>query len=685
MVIMLYFGIEQSFDSIVNDNLQQLQIDLKNKNFDLLNPCTARDGKCCWIYHVVEDFNRILKSIKSGLCELIPNTFYLGFLKSGTYEFEFSEYEIFQASIIHHILLRYHKCINSLILSKYQLVQTYSNIILDALQYNESITELYLDGSDIIDHNLLLGVISKLKTLEKLSLSSMYSVKEELSSILTKNTNLRFVNLQDVSVNNALDILYERCNKLNSLILKCHINPDKLQTLENLLNQKLKLAVITNIGDNHRLSFPAINDALFLKSLEISHFVMRGSQVKFIHSLMKNTCLETLELSHCTFDYNSIRDFATALKENRVLQKVVLQFCTIPDEGAILIAESICTNNSLRTLCVKTNIFSTIGNVTLINALAHNKTLKTLNLGYISINKEINDALEKSNAHHRVHIFHDERGMHCLTNYINRYANTIVDLNVECIVFVEDEKKLENFLFALTKARNLKFLEFSTGMLMSKTATRYICQILTNTQTLKRLFIRGGLSHKYLVSIMDSLSINKTVNEFELSYPCTKKTVSSLCNMLLKNKTLTSFGHVYGDYEDIRTLSVALEKNTSIIDFRAQYTPTLGADVSSVMKTLRRNYSLMCRASLFAQNPNSYSEYAKYFDVHWNTPEFYNLMCEMTQDPLQIKKWIRNGNRFIAQNLFQLTNVCNELRTTDMIYDCWVHIFSYVRMIDIES
>lgn len=195
---------------------------------------------------------------------------------------------------------------------------------------------------------------------------------------------------------------------------------------------------------------------------------------------------------------------------------------------------------------------------------------------------------------------------------------------------------------------------------------------------------------------MRSLAKNETVTSFSVSCFCNQVTLPPILDVIENNETLLHFGMVLGHANHFSAIATAMKKNSSLLSFESL---GFGCDqqINDIRDCIARNRRLVCRAVEFALEPCSApSASAKYYERFCCSDEFQKMISAIASSPDDAKCLMQRAKYYIQRNVFELTGVVrkvpvschpnrkNVVQIDSLNYDCWMKIFSHLKVCDIK-
>ena len=270
------------------------------------------------------------------------------------------------------------------------------NSFLPFVNENRSLLSLNLDHQEYIDSKLLYDILSKNKTLQKLSLQSCRLEDRKAINVangLKVNRSLLSIDLYENEIGDEGIIAIANSLKSNQTLQKLSIDsnqfgPKGVKEIAEMLkvNKTLKfLDIHSNNLDAQDVK--VLVDALIvnesLENLNLSRNNDMGVEgAKHIAYLLNhNKILRSLDISANDFNLEGITDICEAMKSNQAIQYLNLEITSDEDIG-FAIHDMLFENKSLKSLDIQGNEMTKNGFQIAMEPLLKHQNLSLLNLKY---------------------------------------------------------------------------------------------------------------------------------------------------------------------------------------------------------------------------------------------------------------------------------------------------------------
>ncbi|XP_077494374.1 uncharacterized protein LOC144105032 isoform X1 [Amblyomma americanum] len=700
---------------VVVKRLQEFQ----KVGLSMEQPCSMTEEERCWIMDNLTSLNRVLMRVDMEIKEEEPRKLRIGPLGGVVCEYQDTN-QVFDACIILHVLLKRHKCIMTLDLVYTTLASHYPQLLCDALACNRGLLNLAIafweDFSPETGRTLVYS-LCKMPALESVCISQLPlnpSAAGRIGSLVARSKSIRKVSFlnNSMSPEAAKELIGGLCRNDNLEVIRISDNAlgadgarllgEFLETTSKL--QELSLRRITSF-DEHQLIFLAegLKRNGSLQKLEIYYsLVTQFGIVRLAEVLKTNTTLKCLSLDLLNLRQPEIESIATLLELNTCLVEVVLSGNLIDDTAAIWLARALRLNKTLKKLDLENNDLTSQGIVALVDALVVNSVLEQLKLGYVVTRQEegyedVTGALKRAVAHDRVRLGYDLQGVLQLSETLRVNANRITTVHLDESVILKSPC-LKSLFSALVAVPCLEVLCIESEFKMDFDAGRRFAQLLITTKTLKQVRMPMLEAHSWaLTAVMRGMAQNQSVSHLDLHFDSSANcSIRALLSMIGSNRTLQHFGLLTTKLSAVKSIAHTLPVNHVLTSFMIWEECGFEDTIFEINEILRRNVAYLNRAVEFAMNPQKFGVQrlpAVAYEELCQTDAFQKHLARVA-GPHAVAKAMRNARRYITANLFAITGVCKgPVRCRPHVggahqidclnISCWLHIFSYLRVMDI--
>lgn len=699
--------------------LQEIQAEFQRDRLSMERQCSITDTDRCWILDHLRTFNRILVRVDLELKEEEPQRLCICSLDRPVIAHSNSDW-VFDACILFHLLLKRHRCIQTLNLDRTVIASGYPQVLYDALACNRSLRHLAITCWDFLPTMArpLVYSLCRMPTLKSVSISRLALTPDaagRIGDMLGRVKNLRSVQLQDneLSFEAGRELMKGLSRNGNLEVIRLGNNalgPDGACFLGELLAKSgnLRELSLRGVPDFDEQQALAIVDGLrrndSLHKLELHGCRVPVSAVDALADVLAKG-IKCLVLSLCSLGQAQAKSVAILLECNKSLLELDLRGNMIDDVGAVRLAQALRSNQSLEKLNLEANCINSQGVVALIDALKHNTVMKELNLGCFEPgdyedDEDVVNALDRVVAYDRVRLCYDTRGILQLSANLRVNAHRVTSVHLDSSVEL-DAACLKDLFVALDSAPSLENLCIESAATMDGTAARRLARVLNNTTTLRLLQISAcNLDTAAVTTVLAAMEKNESVSQLDMDYStsnaaCTKAFVA----MVQKNRTLTHFGCMSTKLSELQVIAQELPANYSLTTFKIWEEQGFEETVFEINEILRRNASHLNRTVEYALYPKRFgSERAAalaFLDACKLRP-FWNHLTKVAGSETAANKAVRNARRHIQFHLFAIAGVCKvpvqcwphptgAYQIDRLDEPCWENIFSYLDITDIRT
>lgn len=700
--------------------LQEIQAEFERDHLSMERQCSITDTDRCWILDHLRTFNRILVRVDLELKEEEPQRLCICPLDKAVVAHSNSDW-VFDAYILFHLLLKRHRCIQTLNLDRAVIASGYAQVLYDALACNRSLRHLAITCWDFLPTMTrpLVYSLCRMRNLESVSISRLALTPDaagRIGDMLGRVKNLRSVQLLDneLSFEAGRELLKGLSRNGNLEVIRLENNalgPDGACFLGELLAKSgnLRELSLRSVPGFDEQQARAIVDGLrqnhSLHNLDLHGCLVPVGRFDDLAKALKKGVLECLVLSSCSLGQAEAMSTSILLECNKSLLELDLRGNLIDDVGAVRLAQALQSNHTLEKLNLQGNCINSQGVVALVDALQHNTVLKELNLGCAQPgdyedNGDVVNALDRAIAYDRVRLCYDTRGILQLSANLLVNAHRITSMHLDSSVEL-DAMCTYNLFVALASASSLEDLCIESPATIDCMAARRLARVLKQTTTLRLLLISEcNMDTTALTIVLAAMETNESVTQLDIDYctsdaACTRAFVA----MVRKNRTLTHFGCMNTNLSVLQVIAQELLANYSLTTFKIWDRQGLEETVFEINEILRRNASHLNRTVEYALYPKRFgSERAPalaFLDA-CQLRHFRNHLTKVAGSESAAEKAVRNARRHVQFHLFAITGVCKvPVRCwphptgacqIDCLADpCWQKIFSYLDVTDIRT
>lgn len=699
--------------------LQAIQAEFQRDHLSMERPCSITDTDRCWIVDSLRTFNRILVRVDIELKEEEPQRLCICSLDKAVVAHSNSDW-VFDACILFHLLLKRHRCIQTLNLDRTVIASGYPQLLYDALACNRSLRHLAITCWDFLPGmgRPLVYSLCRMPTLKSVSISRLVLAPEaagRIGDMLGRAKNLQSVQLVDneLSFEAGGELVKGLSRNGNLKVIKLGNNalgPDGAHFLGGLLGKssnlrELSLRNVLGFDEQQALSVvDGLKQNSSLHKLELHGCHVHARAIDALAEVLAKGTVQCLVLSACSLA--QAQSVSVMLEINKSLLELDLRGNLINDMGAIRLAQALRCNRNLLKLNLEGNHrINSQGVVALIDALKHNTVLKELNLGCFEPedpedDEDVASALDRAVAYDRVRLCYDTRGVLQLSANLRVNAERITSVHLDSSVDL-DAACLKDLFVALATAPCLEDLCIESPATMDGTAARRLARVLNYTTTLRLLQISAcNMDSIALMTVMAAMEKNESVAQLDMDYStsdaaCTQAFVA----MIKKNRTLTHFGCMSTKLSELQVIAHELRANYTLTTFKIWEKVDFEETVFEINEILRRNASYLNRTVEYALYPKRFGgergPALAFLDACQLQP-FKKHLAKLAGSESAARKAVQNAREHIQFYLFAITGVCKQVPVRcwphptgatqmDRLNDpCWRNIFSYLDVTDIR-
>ncbi|KAG0424210.1 hypothetical protein HPB47_000005 [Ixodes persulcatus] len=661
----------------------QLRTYFKHHSLHLAAPCSAPEESAkttskkaphCWVVENLEVWNSLLHSVGVELREMAPGSLTLQTFV--TCNASATDYRAVCVNLVAK-LINNHRCVQCVDLGYVGELFGGNSWVLRRLRPNAGIRQIVVSGAMICDaelNSLVRAMFRADPTVLRLHqfVFSRFEITA-LCKAITTPSRLTDVELCENGMKSSDTI--ELMAALETSSVKClkidfnNIGIRGAQRFAELLKKNKTLLRVslfkTKLKDKGAVAIAgalATNDTL-------QHLMMGGNSITLTgakalaSSLEANSCLLTLDLRDNYLGTNGAISFARMLLLNQTLQELCLCGNSIGDEGVVAIANSLAANETLHTLSIHASNFGDSGVAALARLLSSNRTLIKLNS---TCKPSLNEAThfdvfaEALATNQRLEVIElslwGSTAIEGLSMAL-RLNTTLRHLSVRTCA-----SDLSPLLNSLSVNKSVEVLELD--VVLSVRDGVALSHLLEKTTTIRSLNIPPRMSNACLIHLVQALSTNTSVWWFQVSsYSMRSSLCEAMADMLFSNRTLNSFilDKVAADETCLEELANSLEWNKSLLQLAIAYPPS-SAGGYRISSLLRRNWSLMHLAMQFALTHVANKRAAEAFQVFRQSGLFAEELKRVAEGSthLSVEHLIKRADHFILHNFLTLAGVVKQ-------------------------
>ncbi|KAL1478675.1 hypothetical protein MTO96_034916 [Rhipicephalus appendiculatus] len=352
-----YASDSESSECILSYCIEDVMARLTKRGLSFERACQYKPRHAdCWLRQDLDRWNKVLHPGSLELVETMPASLTIHSMNT-TRRLYYSEDEVRTAAYVFRRLPKVHRCVQRIKLDG-ELMWFFCRLDFTvALTLRRSVNLQHLAlygwrGTSIFCGEELSEALAGLRHLKSITFSSLPLTAVTLSD----NT------MSQDTVNSLLRALL-RCRVLDELsIIENSLSSKNVDSVAKLLRATKSLTKLTlneSLGNN--VSLDALSEALKVNT----------------------SLLELHDLNGCNVYGGNAESLATALKENFGLKKLELNHAHVDNDSVRMLARGLEANRSLETVCLKRNSVAVSAVKTFCTMLRKNKTLKSVEFGYV--------------------------------------------------------------------------------------------------------------------------------------------------------------------------------------------------------------------------------------------------------------------------------------------------------------
>ncbi|XP_075526618.1 uncharacterized protein LOC142558359 [Dermacentor variabilis] len=593
---------------------QTLLNKLKTRGADLHKPCGNIVGSTtCWTTGQLASLNEVLRTVNVQVFEHVPSAFTLKCLRDPSEDKPITVSSIVEPCCLVYWLLRYHICIERLVLDFEAVILRYFPAALtEALPANKGLVEiqgqsrgryLYEKSSCAVLARVICEMSPRLECLHVTPLELDRAAVDSLVQGIRSPSNLRHLVLGDMSEKLARKVFGaiaasqslsslemssdERFTQAHSALLAAALKGNT--TLRYLAVRHLEHDTVGII-----IGSLASNDALKELSLEDSRYRARYSLPDGLRAFHVNKTLRCLKLTDVGFTTKCALVLADVLRWNDALEEVFLRRNPIKCVGAAALAKVLGRNTSIKLLDLTQGKFQSHAVSRFVEALSRNRTVECVRLGNVPLDECWKPPLPlTADVFARLQVAWNPRVLKQWASCLQREHRYCPSA---CVRWNDREytKPITQWLSAMHASRSslselVVYMSFYAGF---TDVVEALVRFLEDTRSLKKLVFRPfGDSDTCPSEIIACMARNKSLREAEFDVAIGKyREVKAVQAVLKANRTLHRLKFLVNELpqQAPRMLARSLEGNFVFLTLEFDKCKTK-ADMYPLLSALNRN------------------------------------------------------------------------------------------------
>ncbi|KAL1416480.1 hypothetical protein MTO96_000757 [Rhipicephalus appendiculatus] len=673
---------------------------------DYRRPCTSDEGRLCDIFRELDSWNELFWHVRLELRELSPGQLSLveGYsaLPSGRTEQER------QATALLFHLLTLHRCVISVTLND-DVIRLNDRLICDALRQSSNLRKLDISGCDYVDKTKsyrLIAVLPHLTQLEELvlqSLTSGYASSQLFAEFLASTRSLTTLSMtywKSLQRNHALIVV--RGLEQNKTITTLSLSMDIVNKFWSSRNatiaffhvstlRKLSVRPCMNCRDTAR---QIVKPMLFnntISELNLTEFSITIANIRLIAELLiQNGTLTSLNFICCdymqdnadsrvtyteNFGYVSSRIYpwVVAFAENKALEELTLSLSWYDAEDWRSFFKALASNASLKK--VKVCQFPRKDVAEIFRAMRETGVQGR----FVGVRTACTERFDAENDSTAFPAFEP----------LPRTASLLQSCSHVTSLCIVSEKEISNVLVSsvisqcITGTTALRELEVICRMYSSRwyadnTIQKALVEGMSTNNTIRSLYIWG-------------LNFDETETQMLAETLQSSRTLCHFCfSPLFDSESMLSL---------LWKLSPNMSSNYTLLTLYLNKMMDLSGDLFTVPNVVRRNNSLVTRATDFVMGRTRHKYCAAALELVHSTPGLVarvqnSASVDENEAALMIK---RSLNSFSEMDDFmRVTGVVKDgvtchrredgvTQLTDLNTACWLNVRQYLKVSDIQD
>lgn len=695
---------------------------------DVKRACTATTTEdVCWLCDSLSAWNSVLNALHLHLLEEKPGKLCLCTVGGGRsvfdsaipYDSRLSLQIACNATFFTTWLPRKHHCVEAVKFTQYHPHVPLDGISHSIEEYPSILRSICINGlPELYDWSAVLDALGPVRKLESLTVTALVlraKFASKLAELLSANAAsvaaITFSNVRlDQSAFDSLMSGISKCSRLEKLALTFYLNPpwfnlpgckllaDALRMTESL--QKLCL-------DFREVSEAVLAEVanLLRKNTTLADLCCRvcthASMKSILAAIPNNTTLKRLELVGYEFDTayrNSLGEqlLTSLLLKNRGLRSLTFRACGIDFRTLDFIAEGLVQNDTLEHIDVSESDLCFFGVEALVYALDMNKTLRTLEIGYVEstlIERVVlTEHLVEQKLYGRVSLRWRKVDTCGLKAALLKPAEWLTSVYLDRNEFCDES--FAALCAALSSNRHVRDL---TVHLWSYTSPQ-VQDLLQQNKSLRSVKLIEGYSGAG-VTIEAALGLCSNGSVEELSLACIEigqESAQQLAQLLRTNQALrkvtVSCQHVPKP-QCLAEVAEGLLQNLFITHFSLTQETGMDCSIPAMLTAVQRNVTSLHRAVRFVLGKSTDKLCAEAFELLEFKPSLISAVTSnstLTEAEAHSAAW--SARRFIQHNYLYINRVVRErvecypgkgTQIDRLNADCWLVIVEYLKVSDI--
>ncbi|KAH7947454.1 hypothetical protein HPB52_012183 [Rhipicephalus sanguineus] len=687
---------------------------------DYQRPCTSGEGRLCDIFRELPLWNEFFWYVCLELRELSPGQMSLVETYGAIVPCGMTEQKQQAATLLYH-LLTLHRCIVSVKLNAH-IVEAHDKLICDALRQSSSLIKLDMNGCGCVDKTAsyrLIAVLPHMTQLRELELGMLnfgYASSERFSEFLASTRSLRTLIMtgEFFKWDHALQVA--RGLKQNVTITTLSLNTS---AVDNFWSSREEISAY-------------LHEASTLRALSVTaHCRLKNKACEIVEPMFLNNTISELNLTDFHINTGDTQLIPALLIQNRTLRSLNFVNCAYKPapqydaDTCVIYTESfgyvssriypwvvaLNKNNTLEELTLSLSWYDADEWRSFFKALASNASLQKINVSQFPREDvtEIFRAMRETGVQERFfvgahHVFEDT--VVALTE-----CKQLSCIEVDSTIFLRFEPLLTAPCLIQSCSHMTSLCMVFEKQLSTVTVSSLIAQCITGAMALRALHLtfRNNCpiwlaDRRIQRALVQAVSVNRTIRSLHIwGLRFDETETQMLVETLRSSRTLYDFYfHPHDDestFSFVRKLSPILSSNYTLLGLHLTKCVDLGGEFFTMAEVVRRNNSLVTRATHFVMGTKSHKYCAEALELVHSTPGLVARLQNSTsadENQAVVRIWKSLKNFSELDEFMRVTGVVKDrvtchprddgkMQLADLNRDCWLYIRRYLMVSDIRD
>ncbi|KAH7947455.1 hypothetical protein HPB52_012184 [Rhipicephalus sanguineus] len=687
---------------------------------DCQRPCTSDEGRLCDIFRELALWNEFFWHVCLELRELSPGQLSLVETYGAIVPCGMTKQKQQAATLLYH-LLTLHRCIVSVKLNA-DIIEVHDQLICDALRQSSSLIKLDMGGCGYVDKTAsyrIIAVLPHLTKLRELELGILhfgYASSERFSEFLASTCSLRTLIMTGEFFKWDHAPKVARGLKQNVTITTLSLNTS---AVEDFWSSRDDISAY-------------FHEASTLRALSVTAlFDPKDKACDIVEPLFFNNTISELNLANFHINIGDTQLISKLLIQNRTLRSLNFVNCVYKPapqydaDTCVIYTESfgyvssriypwvvaLTKNNTLEELTLSLSWYDVEEWWSFFKALASNASLQKINVSQFPRQDvtEIFRAMRGTGVQERFlvgahHVFEDT--VVALTE-----CKQLSCIEVDSTILLRVEPLLTAPCLMQSCSHMTSLCMVFEKQLSTVTVSSLIAQCIIGAMAVRALDLTFCnncpiwlADHRIQRALVQAVSVNITIHSLHiwgLRFDETETQI--LADTLQSSRTLCEFYfHPHDDESTlsfVRKLSPIVSSNYTLLGLHLTKCVDLGGEFFTMAEVVRRNNSLVTRATHFVTGTRSHKYCAEALELVHSTPGLVARLQNSTsvdenQAVVRIRKSLNNFSEL--DDFMRVTGVVKDrvtchprddgkMQLADLNRDCWLYIRRYLMVSDIRD